>query len=478
MCPPGNLEFFLTLNGIPVENYGSLTHNLKDAIIYMKEKKPKEYLDDSDDDSEENNLNSPKKFIITKVAKINVEVNNEVISPNDYSKLIKFCIPRPKNKILQKRPKNPWQFSSSIWAWYGYDINGESENTYNNAFEFDYERCNFAKDKNLTENDEIELKDILRNKYKKIVETYKNLSAYLGWKIWQIGQNQITEFASSCPDLLDKNYLINDVLVKVTAVKNNPIDKQEKKTKPNIPDNIIRHQFMMLLVKIAKDKYFRTKQINSIPEAVLYSFEHHYDYYLNSFDNNKWRIERYYNEEIDNILKAFIPIFDAIFYSYAPQQIYGKKDSFWLTLENFSSLCNKLIDSDFPIKEIPVIFNVSMKLQTDEINYDKHYNMIFPEFLEAICRFIDKLSPIPLGEDSSKWDMKKRQDQPLVNKIETVMPQLMKLIGANYKNVRDKFSYPVKDKNTGLYSIDYKNPLYEGKLPPPRKKKRKTITNL
>ena len=35
----------------------------------------------------------------------------------------------------------------------------------------------------------------------------------------------------------------------------------DKKRTNNIPDNIIRHQFMSLLVKIAKDKYFRTKQM-------------------------------------------------------------------------------------------------------------------------------------------------------------------------------------------------------------------------
>ena len=91
--------------------------------------------------------------------------------------------------MLKKRPRTPWTFPSSIWAYYGYDYEGEPESAYNNAFEFDYNRCNFSKDKDLSSDDEFELKNILKNKYKKIVETYKNLSAYLGWKIWQIGQN-------------------------------------------------------------------------------------------------------------------------------------------------------------------------------------------------------------------------------------------------------------------------------------------------
>ena len=49
-------------------------------------------------------------------------------------------------------------------------------------------------------------------------------------------------------------------------------------------------------------------------DGVDYSFEHHYDFCINKFDNHKLRKERYYNEQDDNILKAFIPVFDALFY--------------------------------------------------------------------------------------------------------------------------------------------------------------------
>ena len=465
MCPPGATNFYLTKDGIPIDSYGPANYELKDAIIYTQELKPSEF-----EDEEENEEKDIKKFIITKVGHINVEINPDVINSKSYVNNLNNCIPRPEyNKKRKKRPRTPWSFPVSIWAWYGYDYNGEQDSSYNNAFEFDYERCNFSKDKDL------ELKNILKERYKKLVETYKNLSAYLGWKIWQIGQNQITEFAQSCTDLIDSKYLINDVLVKVTEVKSNFVDKQERKKNINIPDNIIRHQFMMLLVKIAKDKYFRTKQIGSIPESVQYAFDHNYNSYINQFDNHKWRKERYYNEEVDNILKAHIPIFDALFYSYSPQQIMGRKDSFWMTLDNFSNICTSLMDSDFPVKDVPVIFSISMKLTTNEIYSDKHYNMIFPEFLEAICRFIDKLSPIPNDEETYKWDMKRRQEQPLYIKIETMIPRLIKLISGQYKNVRDKFVLPNRDPETGLFIINYNNPFYDGKLPPLAKKKKKDI---
>ena len=463
VCPPGELYFFLSRNGIPITNYGAFNHQLKESIIYTEDEKPIEYEDEQNLIKDSNSL---KKYIITKVAHKTVKINPEVIDSKNYVSNLKYCVPRPLyNRTLKKIEKLPWSFTESIWPLYGYNLDGETESAYESAYDFDYERCNFEKDKDLLEEEKYILKDILKKRYKKINETYKNLSAYLGWKIWQIGQNQITEFAQSCPDLIDNKYLINDFLVKVTEVKSNAIDKLERKKNQNIPDNIIRHQFLMLLVEIAKDKYFRTKQFEKLTDAVEYAFSHNYDSYLNMFDNNKWREERYYLEEIDDFIRAHIPIFDALFYSYAPKQIIGKKDSHCLTLENFTQLCNALMDSDFPVKEVSVIFNVSIRLVKDEINSDKQYNMTFPEFLEAICRFVDKLSPIPDNEDKSKWNMKRRQSQSLVQKLETIIPRLQQLINEKYKNVRDKFDLPVKDKETGKYIINFDNPFYEGKLP-------------
>lgn len=79
----------------------------------------------------------------------------------------------------------------------------------------------------------------------------------MGSSIWQISQNTLVEFSGNCTGLLDKNYNIDGVLLQERAVKANQLDKDErtKNKNKNIPDNIIRHQFLSLLVKVAKDKY-------------------------------------------------------------------------------------------------------------------------------------------------------------------------------------------------------------------------------
>jgi len=478
MCPPSIINFYYTLNDIPVTNYNELSKNIKESIIHIQEQNEKETESDSENDNNNNNEKEIKKFILNKVGEISkLDLNDRVIIENryDYYKYIKFCVPRPEKKKLEKKKQRmPWSFPISIWYYYGYKYDGEPESIINEAFEFDYKRGQYFKDKDLPYEQEKILKEYLRSKYYNILNTYKNLSSYLGWKIWQVGQNQITDFATRCPDLLDNKYLINDVLVKVTEVKSNMLDKEERKKTNNIPDNIIRHQFMMLLVRIAKDKYYRTKTFDSILESVQYAFEKHYDPFFNKIDNHLWRIERYYNENVDNLLKAFIPLFYALFYSNVPQKIIGRKDSHWMWLDEFTNLCNYFLDSDFPVKEIPTIFCLSFRLTVNEINSDKHYNMNFYEFLEAFCRFIDKLSPIPKNEDKSNWPMEKRMEQPLNVKLENILYLIPNLIkGSEFKNVREKFVFPSKDEETGLYIIDYNNEMYKGKIPMPKDKKKK-----
>jgi hypothetical protein len=85
----------------------------------------------------------------------------------------------------------------------------------------------------------------------------------LGSAMWQLSQSTILEFANTSNELIDKSYDANGVLLQEKAVKANQTDKEEKvKNKnKNIPDNIIRHQFMSLLFKVARDKFMVRSKI-------------------------------------------------------------------------------------------------------------------------------------------------------------------------------------------------------------------------
>ena len=71
---------------------------------------------------------------------------------------------------------------------------------------------------------------------------------------------------------------------------------------------------------------------------------------------------------------------------------------------------NTIIDYEFPVKNIPIIYCQSIKLQLDEINSDKHLKMFFEEFVEAMARVVDRLSPFPENDDPIDWPVQIRQE--------------------------------------------------------------------
>lgn len=79
-----------------------------------------------------------------------------------------------------------------------------------------------------------------------------------------------------------------------------------------------------------------------------------------------------------------------------------------MTLENFNELVLRLVDTEsFPVREIPLLFNMSMKLQVDEVNSERHYRMQIYEFFEAMCRVLDKAYPISGDKLSVKFIINK-----------------------------------------------------------------------
>ena len=500
MCPPGNIHYFFTCDTEVIKpediegkaefkkigyakdhinftfdnEYMEELKNLKERLHYeIKESNNSQNdLDKAKDkeicSSSKNiiSINTDKDISISvdTVCKMNIKYNPKIIDEN-YRKLFKFSVPRPErnlNKFI--KPRTPWSFPISIWAYYGYEYNDVPESYLKQCFNFDFERCQFFKDFK-TEESLISLKYFLRERYRDIIDCYKYYSSLGGMSVWQITQNNLTEFISHCNDFCNKQYDINNVYLTQKTVCGSLIDKEDRKKKnKNLSDNIVRHQFMNLLVKVSKDKYITILKTISDPlEAVHIAFENHFDNAIKGFNYHKWRQERYYNEKVDNFLKTYLPIFDALYLSWAKQKGPTKKDV-WMTLDEFNNLVQSIVDvNEYPIRENPYIFNMSINLQINEIYTDKHLNMLLPEFLEAISRAIDKASPYPPAESKEDWPMEKRQNQHLVEKLENVLPILMKLIThPDFKILRDKFPTPTKDLSTGLYIIDYENQFYQG----------------
>jgi hypothetical protein len=189
-------------------------------------------------------------------------------------------------------------------------------------------------------------------------------------------------------------------------------------------------------------------------------------------------MERYYNEEVDYFLKAYLPVLDGLYMSWAKQKGPRKKDV-WMVCDEFNNLVQSFVDvNEYPVRDNPLIFNYAIRLQVNEIYTDKHLNMYLPEFLEALCRAVDKASPYPPGDSPDDWPKEKRAAQPLVNKLENIIGKLIKLIThPDYKILKEKFPTPEKEIGTGIYKPNYDNPFYQGyiiKIDPREAKRKQT----
>lgn len=115
------------------------------------------------------NTESKDRLQITNVSKSFVAPNNRNVD-GLWIKHLMHCHPRPrKDEEFVERPHTPWSFPLSIWSrQFYYEYEGESEETYNKAFTFDFNRCNFLKDmKNDPEQLEV-LREMMKVLYKKM----------------------------------------------------------------------------------------------------------------------------------------------------------------------------------------------------------------------------------------------------------------------------------------------------------------------
>ena len=182
------------------------------------------------------------RIVVNTIGTVHVKVNKNVIN-EDYRKTISFSEPRPE-KIINKfvKPRTPWSYPISIWAFYDYEYDDVPESYIDKCFEFDFNRCQFYKEFKDEESLNT-LKSFLRERYRDIIDCYKYYASYSGYQVWQITQNSLTEFINKCPGMCDKTYDINNVYLQQKVVVGNLLDKEDKKKKNrNLGENVVRHQ--------------------------------------------------------------------------------------------------------------------------------------------------------------------------------------------------------------------------------------------
>lgn len=158
-------------------------------------------------------------------------------------------------------------------------------------------------------------------------------------------------------------------------------------------------------------------------------------------DSHIWRKNELWCEANDLTLKHQYKTIQRLYEKYSGRFALPGAAKFVSPLEFAQMVEDSNVISDyFTFKEVYPIWNLSMMTQRDEIGNDKHLNMNFTEFIEAICRVANKISiPNRMREDFEPEDwvnpslMKEWERRSLSQKIESYLLQLSKAcLGARY----------------------------------------------
>jgi hypothetical protein len=102
-----------------------------------------------------------------------------------------------------------------------------------------------------------------------------------------------------------------------------------------------------------------------------------------------------------------------------------------MSLDEFEEMINQsgVVDDTFGSREIGALFNLSMMTQKNELDFDRHYNMIIVEFIEAIGRVADKLTNLPDYfpeiESKNKYKLDKKIESFLTVLMRNCLPKSM-----------------------------------------------------
>ena len=261
------------------------------------------------------------------------------------------------------------------------------------CFTVDFEKTRIPK--MLKNEDDIKaVKDVLYSIYRNLKDCYRHFAAIgAPSEIWSIPLNTYTEFCSSAGIIDGKLLKLSDFDRIFIAT----YTRTEKDRNPRNPDRaLVRYQFLEGLVRIAEHKYLASGLAGTFSDAVTMLSEENIKPFVSKFDHHKWRVERYLNEQVDAVIKSYLPVFKSIYKKYSGLKTLPGQRKF-MSLEEFIRLMNeiKVFNDNCGERDAVLSYNLAMMTQVDELESDRIYQMQFIEFLEAFTRVAEKHSSAP-----------------------------------------------------------------------------------
>lgn len=145
---------------------------------------------------------------------------------------------------------------------------------------------------------------------------YKHCSSHSNMeKLWCLGNNTITDIFSQMGIIDGKSLSLSSQDIEFEKVTYNT-----EKNSNNNKGNLVRFEFMEMMVRIGGAICFPKKICETWNESVKYFFDNYTMKFFEQFHNHPWRVSKFWFEENDYIFKLHKLIVDNVFQQYS-----GKK---------------------------------------------------------------------------------------------------------------------------------------------------------
>lgn len=130
-----------------------------------------------------------------------------------------------------------------------------------------------------------------------------------------------------------------------------------------------------------------------------------------------------------------------VFKKHSGKYVVPGSNKMFMSLEEFTSMMQKagLLNEFFGNREVGPQFNLSMMTNVDEVWNDRHLNMTYVEFLEALGRIADKFSMDNMEDHFP--DYVGKSESGLDKKMESTFLVLIKycLTFKDFKQAKDRY---------------------------------------
>jgi hypothetical protein len=207
-----------------------------------------------------------------------------------------------------------------------------SKETYRKCLgsDFNYSRIqNFIK----LPRDQTAIKDTLTIFYPQLIEVYKHIACknVKNGNVF-MNYNELLGFLTETGVIDERTFRKVDYDVIFKAVNYTELENTLNPTY-----GVVRYEFIETLVRVAIEKYFVKRTVDS-EQAALEKLFALIVPHLDKFDGNFWRRTRYFTENMEIVFKTYLPVFQRVYDKYKDTD--GRMGSqAHLDQENFYQMC-------------------------------------------------------------------------------------------------------------------------------------------